>query len=161
LKRIPLTLRKYEGAERLLASAWVRTRLSRLSRPIILVVDTGSFISTIAYKDALWLQTSMANLRRISSPRKLEIGAGPIWGYPIETTYQFRTTENVKIKLDFVSYVLVPYSNAEKHLQIAEHIPSIIGLDFLKYHKLKFSLNPAGGEYYLELEESDKGQQDY
>lgn len=148
--RIPLTLRQYEGADRLIVSAWISTAMSRLSRPATLVVDTGSFITTIGYSDALAMQTSLNNLKSCTTPRRVDLGAAPLWACPVKASYRFKSTEGKKIELNHISYVLIPFTNSDKHIQLAEHVPSIIGLDFVRHHKLKSTIDPANNEYRLE-----------
>lgn len=149
--RIPLIMRMYGGALRLLASGKVRTKLSRLTRETPILLDTGSPESMIGYNDALMLQTRIKALPRRAG-EKVNIGGRVLWGYKSEAMYEFKSTSGEKFHVKLPVKILAPFSMEKVHIKAAQVIPSILGLDFLNHPRVcSLSKDSETGEFYIEI----------
>lgn len=122
----------YMGAERYIIEGRVNPELSRKSRAINLVWDTGSNDNTIGYKDALAMQVPTSKLESITDFVRINLGEGPLRGYEIEVKYHFLTMNNERIRTSFPALILCPWSDSKGHIKSAEKAPSIIGKNFIE-----------------------------
>lgn len=130
--KIPMSSRMYMGAERYIIEGRVDLELSRKSRAINLVWDTGSTDNTIGYKDALAMQVLTSKLESITDFVRVNLVERPLKGYEIRVEYHFLTMDNERIKTSFPALVLCPWSDSESHIRSAEKAPSIIGKSFVE-----------------------------
>lgn len=133
--RVPMDSRMYMGAERYIIEARINPTLSRASRAVNLVWDTGSSQNTIGYKDALATQIPTSKLESISDPIRVNLGEGPLKGYEVEVEYNFITESKEKISTKYPALVLCPWSDSNEHKKSAEKAPSIIGKNFIENKK--------------------------
>jgi len=141
-----MKIRLIIAKERVVVTASVRYK--RVFGHIEFFVDTGSDTSFISPTDAVRLKLSPA-----SFPFKCnaKIGGSSLALNKMENvSLAFLNENGEKEELNNPEFLIA--CGVRKKDETAYSIPSIIGLNFLKEHKLELRVNPAKNEAYLERE---------
>jgi len=145
--RIPLQI--IEG--RLLLTSVIECSSLRIPRQIMdFIIDTGSTDSYLGDKDVRRLQISMKNKSNIGEvdvggSRFKQIYLPKITMYLLKNTKEFHT---LSVKLS----ALKTTKMSEKKIQMAQTLPSILGLDFLKDQKISLHVILTENLAYLQFE---------
>lgn len=120
------------------------------------LVDTGSPFTAISTREAERFQISFKTLSRAQKPTW--IGLGGIQFIPriaSNAEFVFKDKEGKRHELRHEPlYVLEPNLPHNKWRDSGVHrYPNIIGMDFLKKHKVKLDVNPAIGNFEMEFSE--------
>ncbi|MGB2729059.1 MAG: hypothetical protein WBD09_11455 [Halobacteriota archaeon] len=147
--KIPLHLRKaYPGEERLFAYVPVTIRAPRIYGQINALVDTGSPRTVIAPKDAVKLKVPFKILPR-SAPKDLRIGGVTLPAYSLKGILLGVIDENRTMKRIDMPMINV-LNRPQQYKGEINHIPSILGTDFLEDNKLALYFDPYNKIAYLE-----------
>ena len=146
--RVPLQI--VEG--RLVLTAVVECSKLRIQRQIMeFVIDTGSQNSYFGYKDVMRLHIPLSE----KSP-KGEVDVGGSRYKEIELPkmkFHILTEDKIStISLDVEFYALRTTKTSMQKIQIAQALPSIIGMNFLKDQRLSLHVIPAENIAYLEYD---------
>ena len=138
--KIPLTI----TSERVIATAHVKYK--RVFGYISFFVDTGSDVSFISTTDAFRLKLSPTTF---PFKRNIIIGGSSLALKKMEKVLLTFKTERLKREVVNCPEFLIAQALRKKD-KTAQSVPSILGLAFLKEHKLALHVNPSGSEAYLE-----------
>ena len=137
---------------RLVLTAVVECPKLRIHRQIMeFVIDTGSQNSYLGYKDVMRLQIP---LNEKHSKGEVDVGGSrykeielPKMKFHILTEDKLST-----ISLDVEIHALRTTKTSTQKIQIAQALPSIIGMNFLKDQKLSLHVIPTENIAYLEYD---------
>lgn len=149
--KIPLTVGKlFPKEERLFPLAIVVIKPSKypyIRMPTNALVDTGSGSTSIAPRDIIKTRIPYKTLRP-ASPRHIRIGGFilPVLDLGGATLiFRGEKGESISIETPMINVTGIP-SKGEG----IEHIPTIIGTDFLEDNEFALFFNPSKREAYLE-----------
>ena len=148
-KRIPLQV--VEG--RLVLTSVIESAKLRIPRQIMeFVLDTGSQNSYLGYLDVRRLQISTSDK---SSDKEINFGGSRFKQIPIPKLKMHLLTDDksTALSLDVQISALKTTKTSTKNIQIAEQLPSILGMDFLKEQKLSLHVILSEDLAYLECNE--------
>jgi len=114
----------------------------------LLIVDTGSPRTVIAPKDAVKLNAPFKIMPR-SSPKELRVGGVILPSYSLKGVLIGLIDENGEMKKIDLSMINVLNRPRQFKGEI-NHIPSIVGTDFLENNKLSLHFDPYNKMAYLE-----------
>ena len=137
---------------RLVLTAVVECPKLRIHRQIMeFVIDTGSQNSYFSYKDVMKLQIPLSE-----KPSKGEVDVGGSRYREIELPkMKFHILAEDKLSttsLDVEFHALRTTKTSTQKIQIAQALPSIIGMNFLKDQKLSLHVIPTENIAYLEYD---------
>ena len=144
-KRIP------EG--RLVLTSVVESAKLRIQRQIMeFIIDTGSQNSYLSFLDVLRLQIATSDK---SSDKEINFGGSRFKQIPIPKLKMHLLTDDksTALSLDVQISALKTTKTSTKNIQIAEQLPSILGMDFLKEQKLSLHVILSEDLAYLECNE--------
>ena len=126
----------------------------RIHGQVKFIVDTGSPLTIISEGDALKLHIPLNLLREVSDEKKHIYMGGSVSELkliPKEVRLGFR---NDKKEMEYITLsnlcVAVGTKKDEKHKQISQGSPSILGLDFFEQQKLLLHIDPSKNEMFFE-----------
>jgi len=149
--RVPLHVGKaYPGEERLFAfvSLMVRSLEYRVYGQVVAIVDSGSPRTVIAPKDAIKLNVPFKILP-LSSPKELRVAGVILPAYCLKDVLIGLIDENrtlIRIKMSEMTVLNRP----QQFRGEINHIPSIVGTDFLEDNKLAFHFDPYNKVAHLQ-----------
>ncbi|GEM_PF-5964617 len=150
--KIPLLIRKYSEGLKPFCELHIRYTPST-GRPVRGVchafVDTGSPITFISQTDANRLNIQPSKV----SSRTMRIGGSPVLMYSVKNMKIKVMCEDNKTICDLSLPTIglaLPIPNNTQSIKNAKTLPSIIGVDMLKYHKLALYFDVANDISYLE-----------
>ena len=140
MSKIPLIISNVAESTRIVFRAFVQCDKPKIFGLIEFIVDTGSPITLISLKDRERLRVSKIQMNIIQSKKEpITIGGGKV---------KSKIIPEVKIRTnDFETSM--PIHIVDDGSGTSSH-PSILGIDFLKYNKLKLVFDPMVGEAYFE-----------
>ena len=146
--RILLDVRTYAEGLKPFVTVYIRMPSQRVHGAIYPFVDTGSPYTLISKTDADRLRIKVTG-----KPRTILLGGAPIFSYELrevqlKTLYEDKRTV-CDISLPIVG-VLSPIPNNNQSSKIAGTIPSIIGVDLLRYHRFALYFDACNEKSYLE-----------
>ncbi|PIN83206.1 hypothetical protein COV61_03810 [Candidatus Micrarchaeota archaeon CG11_big_fil_rev_8_21_14_0_20_47_5] len=140
--------------EQLEVNAIVHAPKCRIGMALVdFVVDTGSNVSFISYKDALRLNIPFNTLK---FREHMHLG-GTKFNLceinSIELSFDAEGNENCIEKISLKTFsVATTAKKTEEGIEYAKQIPSLLGLDFLRSAGLALYANPSKNIAYLERE---------
>ena len=148
--RIPLQI----SAGRLILTCVIKCESLRIYQPKLMnfVIDTGSPDSYLSGKDVKVLQIPLKNR---SSSGDVDFGGSRFKQVSIPKIKMYLLKEGKEedyVELDVVLKALKTTKTSEKNVQVADSLPSILGLDFLKSQKLSLHVLLAEEMAYLQQE---------
>ena len=147
-RRIPLQV--VEG--RLVLTSVIESAKLRIPKQIMeFIIDTGSQNSYLSYLDVLRLHISTDK----SSDKEVDFGGSRFKQIPIPKLKMHLLTDDksTTISLDIQINALKTTKTSSKKINIAEQLPSILGIDFLKEQKLSLHVILSENLAYLECDE--------
>jgi hypothetical protein len=146
VERIPLQV--IEG--RITLKAVIENPRLRITHHIVdFVIDTGSQDSFLSQKDVAKLQIPISGK---SIKGEVDFGGSRFKQIDLPHFKVHLLNENQKVILLKVSLMaLKTTKSSEKKIQIAETLPSILGTDFLRDHKVSLHLALAENVAYIQI----------
>ena len=146
--RIPLV---FSGDQIVLVCAIECKSLRIHKRLARFIIDTGSINSFLSTKDVISLQVPVSGVK---ADDQVDFGGSRFdrVELPKFNIYVFKEDKNsneyitLKIKIS----ALRSNKKSKEKIQIAESLPSILGMDFLKEQRLALYVNPAEKISYME-----------
>ena len=147
--KIPLRVgRLFPGEERLFPLAVVVVTPSKypfIRIPTTALIDTGSPRSCIAPRDIVRTRISYKVLPP-ATPRHFRIGGLSIPAFSLGAVIKFKDEKGEEVRLEVPAMNVLGVPPKEGY----EHIPTIIGTDFLEDNEFTLVFNPSKKEAYLE-----------
>lgn len=146
--RIPLQV--VEG--RLVLTGVIESKRLRIPKQIMeFVMDTGSQNSYLSYLDVLRLQVPISDK---TSDKEVDFGGSRFEQILLPKLKIYLLTDDkvTTLDLDVQMSALKTTKTSPKKVQIAEALPSILGMDFLKEQKLSLHVILSEELAYLEAE---------
>ena len=148
--KIPLTIRTYSEGPKPFGELHVRYNPSRgrtVRGLFQAFVDTGSPFTFIGQTDALRLGIAPSG-----TPRTVRIGGSPVNVFPIKNmTIKVMSDDDKICDISMPEIGLaMPLENNRLSRENTSTLPSIIGVDLLKHHKLAFFFDVCNDISYLE-----------
>jgi gag-polyprotein putative aspartyl protease len=137
--------------DRLRLTAVIECARLRVRRQLMdFVVDTGSSASYLSDKDVRRLQIPMRNK---AAGQEVDFG-GSRFRQVILPSFRLHLLkeDNAVVGLSVSLNALQTTKQSEEKRQIAQTLPSILGMDFLKQQKLSLHVLPSEGIAYLQRE---------
>lgn len=126
----------------------------RVHGQVKFIVDTGSPLTILSEGDALKLHIPLNALRDVSEEKKHIYMGGSVSELkliPKEVKLGF---ENDKKEMKYITLsnlcVAVGTKKDEKHKQISQGSPSILGLDFFEQQELLLHIDPSKNDIFFE-----------
>jgi len=147
--RIPLIIRPaYPGEPRVYTFLTLAIRAMRVNGQITAIVDTGSPRTLIAPRDATYLKIPFKILPP-SSPKELRVAGFVLPAYSMKDVTLGFLDENKAMRRINMPIITVLGRPVPYRAEI-EHLPSIVGTDFLEDNKFAFYFDPHNKISYLE-----------
>lgn len=107
-------------------------------KSIAFLVDTGASYTTIGYSDALDYKIVM--MVKDGKPQKIITAAGEIESIPLYDCTLHLITDDSQMYQETLKVIYVlKYNPTMGNQDTIMRIPSVLGMDFLKYYKIYFS----------------------
>jgi hypothetical protein len=145
--RIPCHVRKFVSG-RYFCFVPFTIRFSHSFGFVEALVDTGSPFTVLSPIDALKLKLPIKTMRK-GSPVALA-GYRFLCHHLEKSHLNFKMENGQYFSVEMSMGVLIPTKMDKKTLQNVQHIPSIIGNDFLEDQKFTLTFNPSTKLAYLE-----------
>ena len=145
-----ISLQVVEG--RLVLTGVIESKKLRIPKQIMeFIVDTGSQNSYLSYLDVLRLQVPISEK---PSDKEVDFGGSRFKQILLPTIKIHLLTDDksTTLTLEININALKTTKTAPKKVQIAESLPSILGMDFLKEQKLSLHIILTEDLAYLESE---------
>jgi len=148
MTRIPLSIK----SGRLVLVCVIECRSLRIQKQITsFILDTGSSDSLISTKDAIKMQIPLSGK---TSSGDIDFGGSRFEKIDLQEFTMYALKENSKISehitLKINLSALRSNKKSEKKIQVAESLPSILGMDFLKEQNLSLHVILRENIAYLE-----------
>lgn len=146
--KIPLDVRTYAEGLKPFITTYIRIPKQRIRGAMYPFVDTGSPYTLISKTDADRLR-----IRVFGHPRTILLGGAPILSYETKGVQLKVLCEDKKTAYDIslpALGILKPIPNNEQSMRVVGTIPSIIGVDLLKHHRLALYFDAINDISYLE-----------
>jgi predicted aspartyl protease len=146
--KIPLDVRTYAEGLKPFVLVYIRMPKQKIHGAMYPFVDTGSPYTLISKTDADRLR-----IRVSGHPRTILLGGAPILSYEIKGIQLKVLCEDKKTACDIslpTIGVLKPIPNNEQSMKVVGTIPSIIGVDLLKYHRFALYFDATNNISYFE-----------
>lgn len=126
----------------------------RVHGQVKFIVDTGSPLTVLSEGDALKLHIPLNSLRDVPDEKKHIYMGGSVSELkliPKEVKLGFRNDKN---EMGYITLpdlcVAIGTKKDEKHKQISQGSPSILGLDFFEQQKLLLHIDPLKNDIFFE-----------
>lgn len=145
--RIPCHVRKFVS-DRHFCFVPFSLRFSHCFGFVEALIDTGSPFTVLSSMDALRLKLPITTMR---SGNPVSLAGFRFLNHPLGKVHlNFKTEEGQYFSLDIGMGVLIPTKIDKQTLQDVQHIPSLIGNDFLEDQKFTLNFDPSNKLAYLE-----------
>ncbi|MDD5778706.1 MAG: hypothetical protein PHU95_04590 [Candidatus Thermoplasmatota archaeon] len=149
--RIELDIRDYSGGLKPFVQVLCRFPRKHKFMPLSAFVDTGSPTTNISLIEFNKVSLPVSSVIDKDDFKRISIGGATHQGHPLHTPVEFKFScgdEIVALEAPSV-YVYLPFGEGRRSLHNSAHLPNIIGVDFLVYHKLGLYFNPSRGTAWL------------